>query len=79
MGKVISIQARGQYGRVVFHPVNAEAKALAEIAGTKTLTADALKIAKERLGFEIKVEVEHAARAAAELGLDPWENRGGAQ
>lgn len=76
MSNVIRIEARGQYGRTVYHPANDEARALAEIAGTKTLTPAALKVARERLGFEIKLEVEAAAHAAAELGLDAWENNG---
>lgn len=76
MSNVIHIKARAQYGRTVYHPANEQARALAEIAGTKTLTPAALKVARERLGFEIKLETEQAARAASELGLDAWENNG---
>lgn len=72
----LEIIAKNQYGRVVFHPANPAAKALAAIAGTTTLTPRALVIAKRELGATIKLEVEDRIRAAAELGLDAWNNDG---
>jgi hypothetical protein len=44
------------YGRTVWYPVNAEAKALAEIAGSKTLTPAVLAIAKNKMGATIQQE-----------------------
>lgn len=49
----ILVIIKSQYGCVAYHPDNAQAKALAEIAGTKTLTPRVLKLA-QGMGFEIK-------------------------
>ena len=48
------------YGRPVYYPVNAQAQALALIAGSKTLTPATLKIAKEQLGAVIEIMVPKA-------------------
>lgn len=40
------------YGNVVCYPVNEQAQRVAKLAGTKTLTPQALKIAKE-MGFKL--------------------------
>jgi hypothetical protein len=52
MDKLIQIKVREVYGVAKVYPVNAQAKLLAEIAGTKTLTHGALTRA-ERMGFQI--------------------------
>jgi hypothetical protein len=49
----ILVTIKPQYGCVAYHPDNAEAKALAQIAGTKTLTPRVLSLAKG-MGFEVK-------------------------
>lgn len=49
----ILVVIKPQYGCVSYHPDNAQAKALAEIAGTKTLTPRVLKLA-QGMGFEVK-------------------------
>lgn len=54
MSPVIRVEVRSQYGCVAYHPANDAAFALADIAGTKTLTLAALKIARERLGFQVE-------------------------
>ena len=51
----ISIERRDQYGAVVFHPVCEAAKTFARIAGTKTLTPEALALIKS-LGYQIEVK-----------------------
>jgi hypothetical protein len=48
----IKLLVKDQYGRTVFHPDNEAARHLAAIAGTKTLTPDAIKHI-EALGFNI--------------------------
>ena len=49
------IEQRSNYGAVTFYPVNEEAHIFAEIARTKTLTIDVIKLAK-KLGYEIEVK-----------------------
>jgi hypothetical protein len=49
------VTKRDQWGKPAYHPANDVARALAEIAGTKTLTADTIRTAK-RLGIETQVE-----------------------
>jgi hypothetical protein len=41
------------YGRTLYYPMNREAAALAKIAGSSTLTIEALTIAKNELGAKI--------------------------
>lgn len=59
----ILVQHKNVYGNIVLYPMNDNAKLLAEIAGTKTLTNHTLALA-ERMGFEI-VELPVLARVAA--------------
>ena len=54
MDNLIQVEARARYGGTDLHPMNHQAKLLAQLAGTKTLTPGTLDIAKE-LGFEISV------------------------
>jgi hypothetical protein len=49
----LHVIVKDQYGCVVYVPNNAAAKALAEIAGTKTLTPRVLRLAKG-MGYKIK-------------------------
>lgn len=51
----IRITARSIYGQVKFYPANHEAKCLAQIAGTTTLTFDALATAA-RMGMSILID-----------------------
>ena len=51
----IEVEAKTVYGNTLIYPVNDPAKALATIAGTKTLSAAALSAAKD-IGLEV-VEV----------------------
>lgn len=46
------VNACNNYGRIVLYPFNDTAKGLAAIAGTKTLSVDALAAAA-RMGFEL--------------------------
>jgi ATP phosphoribosyltransferase len=50
--KNITIEVRDVYGQVKFYPMCDSAKLFADIAGTKTLTADALKKI-EALGYVV--------------------------
>lgn len=61
----IVVAIRVAYGCFLLDPVNREAKCLAAIAGTKTLTPDALGHAKN-MGCEIEVTPgpEHSAMLA---------------
>ena len=52
--KTIVVLMRENYGSTVYYPVCDAAHTFARIAGTKTLTADALTSA-QRLGFTIQV------------------------
>lgn len=53
MNNVIQIQVRDVYGVPTVYPMNEQAKTLAQIAGTKTLTHRALALA-ENMGFSIE-------------------------
>jgi len=50
--KNITVEVRDVYGQVKFYPTCDSAKLFADIAGTKTLTADALKKIKA-LGYAV--------------------------
>lgn len=56
MSKDVVVQMRELYGTVMYYPVSDSAKALARIAGTKTLTAQALSEAST-LGLNVSVVV----------------------
>lgn len=49
---LVTVRKAEQYGRTVLLPENPEARWLAELAGTKTLTARTLELA-ERLGLVV--------------------------
>jgi hypothetical protein len=53
----ITLLRKDQYGRVVYHPVCDKAKTFALIAGTKTLTLQALHNIK-LLGYKLIVKHE---------------------
>ena len=61
----IELRKREVYGRVTWYPENDAAKALAAIAGTKTLTEDVLNIAMRMLGATVHVTHELAPGVAA--------------
>jgi hypothetical protein len=50
----LSILIKNVYGNTLYYPHNEPAKALAVIAGSKTLTPAELAIAHDELGFEIE-------------------------
>jgi hypothetical protein len=52
MSKDVVVQMRELYGTAMYYPVSDSAKALARIAGTKTLTAQALSEAST-LGLNV--------------------------
>jgi hypothetical protein len=54
---VIEVRFDRIYGRLTCYPVNDAAKALAEIAGTKTLTPAAIEGAR-KLGFKVAIAPE---------------------
>lgn len=51
------VKARNVYGETKFYPVNAVAQGFADIAGTKTLTLETLRIMK-RLGVELQLSAD---------------------
>lgn len=51
----LQIRTDRVYGRTVYYPVNAEAKALAEIAGSKTLTTAVLSKAQKAFGATVEM------------------------
>jgi hypothetical protein len=53
MQKELIIQTREVYGNTMYYPMNEPAKALARIAGTKTLTLAALWEAQIGLGYKV--------------------------
>ena len=55
MERTIEIEAKKVYGNQTIYPVNEQAKNLAAIAGTKTLTESTLRKAKA-MGFEITIK-----------------------
>lgn len=63
----IRVTVRDQYGCRVLHPANEQARALAQIAGTKTLRSQDLLLAKQHLGAVIVTEETDAAYVAALL------------
>jgi hypothetical protein len=50
------VKPKDVYGRPMFYPVNNQAKILAQIAGSKTLTPAVLKLAKD-LGATLETAV----------------------
>lgn len=50
----ITVEIKNQYGATVIHPVCEKAKTFAHIAGTKTLTSNAIQNIKS-LGFTVEV------------------------
>jgi hypothetical protein len=54
MNQTITIERRDQYGATVYRPVCEAAQAFADIAKTKTLTAQALTQIK-KLGYQINI------------------------
>jgi len=53
----ITIKQVNQYGSTVFKPSCTTSQLFAKLAGTKTLTIDALKTIKE-LGYSIEVQAD---------------------
>lgn len=49
----LQVQIRHLFGHDVIYPMNAQAKALAEIAGAETLTPRALRIAEQSLNARV--------------------------
>lgn len=49
----IEVEVKTVYGKPLYYPINDKAQMLAQIAGTETLTAQTLKLAKD-MGMSIK-------------------------
>lgn len=56
----ITIELKWQYGNCAFYPLCETSKRFAQIAGTKTLTQDALRIIKS-MGYEINQTTKEIA------------------
>jgi hypothetical protein len=87
--QTVLVKFRGQYGRMVCHPVNEQAKVFAQIAGTRTLTWHTLK-GIDYLGFTIATtsethrvtlqilsfnEVRELLGGVTSLQLEEWQRR----
>jgi hypothetical protein len=55
MSGVVAITVKNVYGEDKFYPHNDQARGLAAIAGTKTLTRGVLRVAQD-MGFTIRVD-----------------------
>jgi hypothetical protein len=53
----ITLLRKDQYGKAVYYPICDKAKVFANIAGTKTLTADTVRRIKE-LGYKFDIQHE---------------------
>ena len=53
MHLIIEVEVRDVYGKRTIYPSNEQAKALAKIAGTRTLTPAVLAVAVQDLGAEV--------------------------
>lgn len=60
---LIQITITLKYGRELIYPVNDAAKALAFIAGTRTLSQEALRLAQTTLGHKIEIVPDDATKA----------------
>ena len=54
----LDITPRMVFGRRLYAPLNAEAKALAKITGTSTLTSEVLCVARDELGMKLVIKYE---------------------
>jgi len=67
MNATIQITIKSVYGRETIYPVNDQAKCLAAMVGTKTLTQQTIRDAME-MGFRIEyVDAHRAAYGSREL------------
>lgn len=62
--QVVQIQIRSVYGAIKYYPANQAAELIAQIAGTKTLSAQAIKLAVQ-LGMQIEYVNAYAAAEIA--------------
>jgi hypothetical protein len=53
----ITVKVRNNYGKRVIYPVCQSARSFADIAGTSTLTIQAIELIKQ-LGYEVQVQPE---------------------
>lgn len=53
----ITVKVRNNYGKRVIYPVCQSARSFADIAGTSTLTIQAIELIKQ-LGYEVEVQVQ---------------------
>lgn len=71
MNNLLAIEARNVYGNVLYYPVNEQAKKLAVLLGTKSLTRESIRQAIF-MGFEVEAigwtlsSNEHVARTFAQ-------------
>ena len=62
---LLLIRVRSVYGTLTIYPANETASLIAKIAGTKTLTHQAL-VAAEKLGFSVEVQPEPLPASVAQ-------------
>lgn len=60
---LVQITITQKYGRELIYPVNDAAKALAFIAGTRTLHPEAIRLAQTTLGHTIEIVPDDATTA----------------
>lgn len=59
MQNELIVRVREVYGTIMYYPMNEQAKAMARIAGKKTLTAQVLWEAKHSLGYVVTTTVQN--------------------
>lgn len=67
LAQSVSVRFAHVYGQVKCYPVNEQAQLIAALCKTKTLSPDALALAR-RLGFELRVEQASLEMLCAYLG-----------
>ena len=64
MSQIIQVQVKSVYGAIKIYPVNEAAELIARIAGTKTISPQALECAK-KLGLAIQEVPAYQLKVAA--------------
>ena len=57
MNQEVTIKITKKYGRVAIYPINEQGQLFSQLAGTKTLSRQQIKLI-EKLGYAVKVDRE---------------------
>ena len=53
----ITVRVKNNFGNRAIYPVSSDAQTFCELAGTKTLTDETIRLVKE-LGYEVQIQQE---------------------